>query len=224
MIGKVACFGSSFLGAIQYCYYETRTNRSLDRTRLRGELLYAQHVGVSVVTDQRLRQDLKQRLNIEDMADSMKSVAALNDRIRKPVWHQSFSFPIGECPPAEVMLRICQSFARTFGMENNPMVAFRHRDCDHEHFHIVASRVDLDGKNTAKTSFNYREVGRFCRVMEKRHGLMPGTPMNIDNPVKQSDVTTHPARSEQAHTEQRPITNQTKTVQEPEVRQPRPTL
>lgn len=224
MIGKVARFGSSFLGAIQYCYYETRTNRSLDRTRLRGELLYAQHVGVSVVTDQRLRQDVKQRLNIEDMADSMKSVAALNDRIRKPVWHQSFSFPIGECPPAEVMLRICQSFARTFGMENNPMVAFRHRDCDHEHFHIVASRVDLDGKNTAKTSFNYREVGRFCRVMEKRHGLMPGSPMNIDNPVKQSDVTTHPARSEQARIEQRPITNQTKTIQEPKVRQPRPTL
>ncbi|XAZ81926.1 relaxase/mobilization nuclease domain-containing protein (plasmid) [Fibrella sp. ES10-3-2-2] len=224
MIGKVARFGSSFLGAIQYCYYETRTNRSLDRTRLRGELLYAQHVGVSVVTDQRLRQDVKQRLNIGDMADSMKSVAALNDRIRKPVWHQSFSFPIGECPPAEVMLRICQSFARTFGMENNPMVAFRHRDCDHEHFHIVASRIDLDGKNTAKTSFNYREVGRFCRAMEKRHGLMPGTPMNIDNPVKQSVVTTNPARSEQAHIEQRPITNQTKTVQEPKVRQPRPTL
>lgn len=180
MIGKVARFGSSFLGAIQYCYYETRENRSLDRTRVRGELLYAQHLGISQVTDDSLRTESKQRLDIHAMAATMKSVAELNERTRKPVWHQSFSFPIGECPSADVMIRICQSFARTFGMENNPMVAFRHRDRQHEHFHIIASRIDLDGLNTAQTSFNYREVGRFCRTMETRFNLMPGIPMAVD--------------------------------------------
>ena len=122
MIGKVARFGSSFLGAIQYCYYETRANRSLDRTRIRGELLFAQHLGVSIITDNQLRQESKQRLNIEQMANTMKLVAALNDRISKPVWHQSFSFPIGECPSPDIMVCICQSFARTFGMEQNPLV------------------------------------------------------------------------------------------------------
>lgn len=185
MIGKVARFGTSFLGAIQYCYYESRANHSLDRTRIRGELLFMQHVGVAVVADDKLKNESKQRLNIEEMAGTMQSVAALNERTRKPVWHQSFSFPVGECPPADVMIRICQSFARTFGLKDNPLIAFRHRDRAHEHFHIIASRVDKNGSNTAKTSFNYREVGRFCRAMEERHGLMPGPPMRVDQNTAQ---------------------------------------
>ena len=163
MIGKVARFGSSFLGAIQYCYYETRANRSLDRTRVRGELLFAQHLGVSVITDTQLRQESKQRLHIEQMANTMKSVATLNDRICKPVWHQSFSFPIGECPSPDIMVRICQSFARTFRMDNNPMVAFRHRDREHEHFHIIASRIDVEGSN-GQNQFQLSRGGPFLPV------------------------------------------------------------
>lgn len=183
MIGKVARFGTSFLGAMHYCYYEyeTSANHSLDRSRIRGELLFVQHVGVTVVEDEKLKNEPKMRLNLDAMATTMQSVAALNDRTRKPVWHQSFSFPHSECPPSHVMIRICQSFAKMFGMENNPMVAFRHRDREHEHFHIIASRIDMDGRKTAKTSFNYREVGRFCRTMEERHGLQPGTPMELES-------------------------------------------
>lgn len=189
MIGKVARFGTSFLGAIQYCYYESRANHSLDRTRIRGELLFFQHVGIAVITDTKLKDKSKQRLHIEEMAGTMQSVAALNERIRKPVWHQSLSFPVGECPTADVMIRICQSFARTFGLEDNPLIAFCHRDRAHEHFHIIASRVDKNGRNTAKTSFNYREVGRFCRAMEERHGLIPGPPMRVDQHTAQQMET-----------------------------------
>jgi len=189
MIGKVARFGASFLGAMQYCYYETRANHSLDRTRIRGELLFVQHVGVTVVSDQKLRTESKLRLNLEQMANGMQSVASLNERLRKPVWHQSFSFPPGECPSADIMVKICQSFARTFGMENNPMIAFRHRDREHEHFHIIASRVDGTGRNTAQTSFNFREVGRFCRAMEELHGLTPGVPMVLESRRKQTPKT-----------------------------------
>ncbi|MBO0931908.1 relaxase/mobilization nuclease domain-containing protein [Fibrella aquatilis] len=199
MIGKIARFGSSFLGAIQYCYYETRANRSLDRTRIRGELLYAQHVGLSQVTDNSLRTESKQRLDIHALAASMKSVAELNERTRKPVWHQSFSFPVGESPSADVLIRICQSFAQTFGMENNPMVAFRHRDRQHDHFHIIASRIDLEGLNTAQTSFNYREVGRFCRTMETRFNLTPGTPMATDQKATVVDTDPTPAENKQAN-------------------------
>jgi|GEM_PF-1393038 len=204
MIGKVARFGSSFLGAMQYCYYETRANHSLDRTRIRGELLFVQHVGVTVISDEKLRTDARQRLNVEYMAMMMQSVASLNDRVRKPVWHQSFSFPPGECPSADIMVKICQSFARTFGMENNPMVAFRHQDREHEHFHIIASRVDVTGRNTALTSFNFREVGRFCRAIEERHGLTPGAPMlmegrNVQTPkitVQNQSEMPKPAKSD----------------------------
>lgn len=199
MIGKVARFGSSFLGAMQYCYYETRANHSLDRTRIRGELLFVQHIGVTVVEDARLRVETRQRLNLEQMATAMQSVASLNERLRKPVWHQSFSFPPGECPSADIMVKICQSFARTFGMENNPMVAFRHRDRGHEHFHIIASRVDKEGINSAQVSFNFREVGRFCRAMEARHGLTPGVPMVLEKRREQPHKAAEAVAQHQAN-------------------------
>lgn len=205
MIGKVARLGSSFLGALQYCYYETNANRSLDRTRIRGELLFAQHLGISVIADDKLRNESKQRLNIEEMALTMQSLAMLNERIRKPVWHQSFSFPIGESPSSDVLIRICQSFARSFGMGNNPMVAFRHRDREHDHFHIVASRIDLDGLNTAKTKFNYREVGRFCRAMETRYKLTPGTPMTTDCKAMVSITDLQSNQSNQDRTPVQPV-------------------
>ena len=85
------------------------------------------------------------------------------------------------------------------------MVAFRHRDREHEHFHIIASRVDETGRNTAQTSFNFREVGRFCRAMEERHGLIPGVPMAIEGrkartyqtpTVQIQPETAEPAQSE----------------------------
>ena len=178
MIGKVASIGTSFLGTLEYCYYATRSNRSLDRSQVRGELVYFQHVPVSTVNDSRQEQGAKEIfLNLEKMAERMQRTAGMNRRIEKPVWHQAFSFPVGEKVDTETMAEICQLFAQRFGMENNQLVAFRHADKDHDHFHIIANRISLDGKNTAKTRFNFLEMGRFCREMEQHYELTPTTQM-----------------------------------------------
>ena len=178
MIGKVASIGTSFLGTLEYCYYATRPNRSLDRSQVRGELVYFQHVPASTVTDSRqIKVGKETPLNLEKMSERMQRTANLNRRIEKPVWHQAFSFPIGEKINTETMAEICQLFTERFGMENNQLVAFRHADKDHDHFHIIANRISLDGKNTAKTRFNFLEMGRFCREMEQLYKLTPTTQM-----------------------------------------------
>jgi hypothetical protein len=178
MIGKVASIGTSFLGTLEYCYYATRPNRSLDRSQVRGELVYFQHVPVSTANDLRQIKGTKEALlNLEKMAERMQRTANLNHRIEKPVWHQAFSFPVDEKVINETMAEICQLFAKRFGMENNQLVAFRHADKGHDHFHIIANRISLDGKNTAKTRFNFLEIGRFCREMEQLYELTPTAQM-----------------------------------------------
>ena len=178
MIGKVASIGTNFLGTLEYCYYATRPNRSLDRSQVRGELVYFQHVPVSTANDAKQEQGMNGAiLNIEKMAERMQRIACVNCRIEKPVWHQAFSFPVGEKVSNETMAEICQLFAQRFGMENNQIVAFRHADKDHDHFHIIANRISLDGKNTAKTRFNFLEIGRFCREMEQLYELTPTAQM-----------------------------------------------
>ena len=64
------------------------------------------------------------------MAERMQYTANLNRRTEKPVWHQAFSFPIGEKVNKETMAEVCQLFAQRFGMGNNQLVAFRHADKD----------------------------------------------------------------------------------------------
>ncbi|MEZ4905684.1 MAG: relaxase/mobilization nuclease domain-containing protein [Spirosomataceae bacterium] len=178
MIGKVASIGTSFLGTLEYCYYATRPNRSLDRSQVRGELVYFQHLPVSTTNDSKQIKGANEALlNLEKMAERMRRTANLNHRIEKPVWHQAFSFPVGERVNTETMAEICQLFAQRFGMENNQLVAFRHADKDHDHFHIIANRISLDGENTAKTRFNFLEMGRFCRDVEQLYGLTPTTQM-----------------------------------------------
>lgn len=178
MIGKVASIGTSFLGTLEYCYYATRPNRSLDRSSIRGELVYFQHVPVSTINSLRQENGAKEVfINLEKMAERMQRMASVNRRIEKPVWHQAFSFPVGEKVSNETMAEICHLFAQRFGMENNQLVAFRHADKDHDHFHIIANRISLDGKNTAKTRFNFLEMGRFCREVEQLYDLTPTTQM-----------------------------------------------
>jgi hypothetical protein len=178
MIGKVASIGTSFLGTLEYCYYATRPNRSLDRSSIRGELVYFQHVPVSTINSLRQENGAKEVfINLEKMAERMQRMASVNRRIEKPVWHQAFSFPVGEKVSTETMAEICHLFAQRFGMENNQLVAFRHADKDHDHFHIIANRISLDGKNTAKTRFNFLEIGRFCREVEQLYEFTPTTQM-----------------------------------------------
>ncbi len=64
------------------------------------------------------------------------------------------------------------------------MVVFRHSEKDHDHFHIIASRVDLDGKNTAQSTHNFRRVGQFCRDMETKYTLTPTQPMLSLQPAR----------------------------------------
>lgn len=185
MVGKTAKFGVSFLGAIEYCYYAVLPNRSLDRTQVRGELLYYQHVAPGLVDDPKVSNvPGGERLHIEAIARQFCEVAHRNERVEKPVWHQVFSFapikgPAGNTvvPGRSTMARIAQDFANAFGLANNPLIVFRHSEKDHDHFHVIASRVDLNGKNSAQSAHNFRRVSQFCRDMEAKYNLAPATPM-----------------------------------------------
>lgn len=194
MIGKTAKLGASFAGVLNYCYYAVMPNRGLDRTQVRGELLYFQHVAPGLVDDETGDNVPDgERLHVDALARQFVEVAGRNTRVEKPVWHQVFSFPVQRssteqngAPSRATMAGIAQDFAAAFGFTDNPMVVFRHGEKDHDHFHIIASRVNLDGINTAQTKHNYRRVGEFCREMEAKYSLTPTPPMLSMQPAEAS--------------------------------------
>lgn len=159
MIGK-AITGGNISGLLNYCYYEN--TKSKKEKSVRGEYIFSQNVQV-------LPSD--GRLNLSAIAKQFSDIARLNQNCTQPFWHQCFSFPKDENPSNELLEKITVDFALDFGFFERQMIAFRHYDKEHHHFHIIANRLDLEAKNAVKTSNNYYRINTFCRKIEKKYGL-----------------------------------------------------
>lgn len=184
MIGKVG-LGNFAKGILSYCYYEkelsARQAKEMTLDDVRGELIYIQHLGISTLKDG--------RLDLDYLAKQMLDNRDKNRNLNKYVWHQSFSFPPGEDPPKEKLTTLAQEFAKEFGFSENQMLVFRHNDTKHKHIHIVANRINYNGKNTADHFKNYARTGEFSRRMEMELGLTITPDMSLNQKVKQQVPT-----------------------------------
>jgi len=120
------------------------------------------------------------KLDLNYLINQFNSNHMQNVNLKKFMWHQSFSFAPGEKPGNETITEISNEFAREFGFEQNQMLVFKHEDTANVHFHIVANRIDSNGKNTSKHFHNYARTGEFCRRMEQRLELMQAPEMRIN--------------------------------------------
>lgn len=175
MIGK-ASLGSYIKGILDYCYYEkdltAKMKKEIRPEDIRGELVYIQNLALKTLGDG--------RINLDYLAKQYLDNHQNNSRLHKYVWHQSFSFAPGERPDNETIIGISTEFAKEFGFEQNQMVVFKHQDTGHFHFHIIANRINHNGKNTADHFNNYARTGKFCRRMEQEIGLIPTPDMRIN--------------------------------------------
>ncbi|WP_149244302.1 relaxase/mobilization nuclease domain-containing protein [Dyadobacter sp. 32] len=188
MIGK-AGLGSYAKGILEYCYYEkeltVKQRKSLTIEDVRGDLVYVQHLAIKNQPDGRYDLDYLARQFLDNMDK--------NRNLTKFMWHQSFSFPPGEKPANEQIIKIATEFAREFGFEQNQMLVFKHSDTKHDHFHIVANRLNYNGKNTADHFNNYARTGKFCRRMELKLGLQIIPEMYLTDPERQKQQHTNKA-------------------------------
>jgi Relaxase/Mobilisation nuclease domain len=166
MIGKCSG-GSNAGGLLEYCYYEKELSKKqkklLGLEDVRGEVIYVQNLGLSQLEDG--------RFDMQDLASQYKDCASQNPKLEKYIWHQSFSFPKDEAIEKEKIQEISKDFSEKFGFNNNQLIVFQHNDTAHKHFHIVANRIDFNGKTTATDKNNYMRIGNFCREMELKHHL-----------------------------------------------------
>lgn len=184
MIGKVG-LGRYAKGILQYCYYDKQLSskqiKGLGPKDVRGELVYIQNLALQKLPDG--------RFDIDNLSKQFLDNSEKNKRLTKFIWHQSFSFPVGENPGNDKITAIATEFAKDFGFENNQMAVFVHSDTAHKHFHIAANRINYNGKNTADHFNNYARIGKFCRKMELELGLVitPEMHLTAQTPRQSSD-------------------------------------
>jgi hypothetical protein len=170
MIGKIGKSGQNFLGVLSYCKYDRAAAKETNALKVRGELIYHQHVDALIFSD---------KVPLSVIADELSRTATLNSRIKKPVSHVSLSFPPGESPSKGTLRNIVIDYAKSFGFEGNGLLAFQHSDKEHKHIHIIANKVNSRGKNTTQSSYDYLKIGRFCRRMEVQYDLVRVKQMDI---------------------------------------------
>jgi len=66
-----------------------------------------------------------------------------------------------------------QDYLQGMGFENCQYVVYRHTDQDHNHVHIVASRIRLTDGKTVSDSWDYRRSEQVIRKLEREYQLEP---------------------------------------------------
>ncbi len=144
MIGKISK-GKSFGGVLRYV--EGKQG--------------AQRIGGNMLGD-----------NAAELAKEFKVSEALNERVEKPVFHASLSLPRTEKLTNQQWADIAERYLRGMGFnEDYQWVAYRHTDAEHEHIHIIASRINLVDGHAQNQKHDYYRSQEVIRELENEFGL-----------------------------------------------------
>jgi hypothetical protein len=100
----------------------------------------------------------------------------LNLRVKRAVYHASLSLPKTESLDDGAWMAIAQDYLQGMGFEGCQFVVYRHSDQDHDHVHIVASRVRLTDGKTISDSWDYRRSETVIRQLEQDYQLQAVLP------------------------------------------------
>lgn len=98
------------------------------------------------------------------------AIAMREDSVKRPFMHVSLSLDKGEALSGEQWESVTHAYMKEMGFEHAPYVAIKHHDTEHEHIHIVASRIDWS-QDLVSDSMDYRRSEVLARAFEREHAL-----------------------------------------------------
>lgn len=105
------------------------------------------------------------------LAREFGALRMLRPEIAKPVWHAALSLPPRECLGAERWQSVAHDFMARMGFDDrHAWSCWKHHDTDHEHVHIIASRIAADG-SVWLGRHDVRQAMQATEALEEAHGL-----------------------------------------------------
>ncbi|XUW88624.1 relaxase/mobilization nuclease domain-containing protein [Burkholderia sp. M6-3] len=167
--------GGGFRGALNYTF-DVRSEATQKKN--------AELVGGNMVGD-----------NPAALSREFGVVRKLRPDIKKPVWHCSLALPKDESLSTEKWDEIARDFMECMGfqVDTTLYVVVRHNDTEHDHIHIIASRIALDG-SVWLGQWEARRAIEATQELEKKHGLTV-TPGLGDARVERKKLTRNETKS-----------------------------
>jgi Ti-type conjugative transfer relaxase TraA len=110
-----------------------------------------------------------------DLARRIMEFDALNQgsrtrRCEKDAVHLVLAWRVGEIPTREEMEDAVRGALKALGMDNAKAIWVTHRDEDHAHLHIVASKINPATGLAYDLKRNYLKLSRWAQKYEREHG------------------------------------------------------
>lgn len=109
--------------------------------------------------------------NARNLAKEFGMIRSLKPNLSKVVYHASLSINPQEQLSNEQFMEIAKEYLHEMGFENSQYAIYRHYDREHPHIHIIANRVDMDGK-VVSDKWDYKRSENIVRQIEQKHGLI----------------------------------------------------
>jgi len=105
------------------------------------------------------------------IAQEMREVAG--ERLRKPVFHAVLSLRPGESLTNDHWNEVARRYLAALGYDDSPYVLVRHTNREHDHVHIIASRVRYDGSVVSDRQDRFKGLAA-VREISREQGLSLG--------------------------------------------------
>jgi Ti-type conjugative transfer relaxase TraA len=110
-----------------------------------------------------------------DLATRIMEFDALNQasrtkRCEKDALHLTLAWRVGEEPSREEMESAARSALKAIGMGNAKAIWAAHRDEQHAHLHIAASKIDPDTNRAYNLKSDYLKLSKWALQYEREHG------------------------------------------------------
>ena len=94
--------------------------------------------------------------------------ASRTRRCEKDAVHLTLAWRVGEAPSREEMEEAAASALKALGMENAKAIWAAHRDEQHAHLHIVASKIDPDTGRAYNLKSDYLKLSKWAQQLRAR--------------------------------------------------------
>lgn len=149
--------GSGFRGALNYLFNgnEKSSNKS-------AEIVTSNMAG----------------LTPRHLSSEFSALRKLRPTLGKAVCHISLSIPSDDKKLSkQTWGEIAETFIQELGFKDCPFVAVKHNDTDHQHIHILASRIKTNGEVVSDKN-DFKRSEDIIRRLENKFGLSAVLPSN----------------------------------------------
>ncbi|WP_088891264.1 relaxase/mobilization nuclease domain-containing protein [Leptolyngbya ohadii] len=114
--------------------------------------------------------------SVDELTAEFNAIRRLRPGLEVAVYHAMLALPAHERQSDDRWLAIAHDYLNRMGFGNCQYIVVRHTDEEHDHVHLVVSRIQIPDAQTVSDSQDYVRSENVIRELERIYNLEPVTP------------------------------------------------